>query len=136
MKPPPKSVIHINFDTGPLVFDARPIWAALMKAEKQRKIPAGRATELMERFGETAIHLGTRHYLMKQAIRELQAALLDVYNLIPEPWSIAAARGFRVVRGADWDKVRDRTGVGFVAAGGYSAIDEGRTAMILFKRDR
>ena len=107
-----------------------------MKAEKQRKIPAGRATELMERFGETAIHLGTRHYLMKQAIRELQAALLDVYNLIPEPWSIAAARGFRVVRGADWDKVRDRTGVGFVAAGGYSAIDEGRTAMILFKRDR
>jgi hypothetical protein len=108
MKPPPKSVIHINFDAGPLIFDARPIWAALMKAEKHRKIPVGQATELMGRFGETAIHLGTRHYLMKQAIGELKAALLDVYNLIPEPWSIESVRGYRIVKGGAWDRVRDR----------------------------
>jgi hypothetical protein len=108
MRPPPKSVIHINFDAGALVFDPRPVWAALLEAEKLGRIPAGRAEEVMEKFGETAIHLGTRHYLMKRAINELKESLLDVYNLSPDPWSIASVRDFRTVRGVDWDRVRDR----------------------------
>jgi hypothetical protein len=108
MASPPKSVIHINFMAGVLIFDARPIWTALRNAEKDRKVSTGLADRLFHELGGTAIHLGTRHYVMRRAVEELKSALLDVYNQVPEPWSIPAVRGFRVVSGDKCERARDR----------------------------
>jgi hypothetical protein len=108
MTPPPASVIHINFIAGSLVFDARPIWTAVRKAEETGKISKTVATRLFANLGGMAIHLGTRHYVMKRAIEELKAALQEIYELVPEPWSIPEKDGFRVVRGKDCERARDR----------------------------
>jgi hypothetical protein len=108
MKQPPTSVIHINFIVGPLVFDARPIWTAAREAEKYGKLQPNRATDLFNELGATAIHLGTRHYIMKRATEELKSSLRDIYNLVPEPWAIPETRGFRVVSGKSCELARDR----------------------------
>jgi hypothetical protein len=105
MSGPPQSVIHVNFIAGPLLFDARPIWTALRQAENDGKIHAPVPADLMREFGDTAIHLGTRHYVMKRAVEELKSALVDIYNLVPEPWSIPVTHGYRVITG---DQARDR----------------------------
>ena len=49
MKGPPHSVIHINFEGGPLLFDARPIWAVLRQAEARGKLAPSRAAEVSVR---------------------------------------------------------------------------------------
>jgi len=108
MKSPPSSVIHINFIAGSLVFDARPIWTATREAESKGKLPKQVATRLFTNLGGTAIHLCTRHYVMKHATEELKAALQDIYNLVPEPWRIPEKDGFRVVQGNDCERARDR----------------------------
>lgn len=108
MSRPPQSVIHINFIAGPLLFDARPIWAAAREAETQGKIPPNLATHLFSELGDTAVHLGTRHYIMKQATEELKNSLRDIYNLVPEPWAIPSKSGFRVVSGRECELARDR----------------------------
>jgi hypothetical protein len=108
MKPVPNSVIHINFIAGPLVFDARPIWTAARQAESQGKLPPQLGQRLFENLGGAAIHLGTRHYVMKRATEELRSALQDIYNLVPEPWSIPTTYGFRVVSGEACEQARDR----------------------------
>ena len=108
MKGPPSSVIHINFIAGPLIFDARPVWSAAREAESKGKIPEHLATRLYTSLGDTAIHLGTRHYVMKRAIDELKASLRDIYNLVPDPWSIPNRAGFRVVSGKECEHARDR----------------------------
>jgi hypothetical protein len=108
MRQPPRSIIHINFTAGALVFDARPIWTAATNAESLGKLPKLLASQLSADLGPTAIHLGTRHYVMKRAISELKIALEDVYNLVPEPWAIPDTRGFRVVSGKNCELARDR----------------------------
>jgi hypothetical protein len=108
MKGPPSSVIHINFIAGPLIFDARPVWSAAREAENKGRIPKQLATRLYTNLGDTAIHLGTRHYVMKRAIDELKASLRDIYNLVPDPWSIPNKAGFRVVSGKECEHARDR----------------------------
>lgn len=108
MKQHPTSVIHINFIAGPLVFDARPIWTAAIEAEKHGKLQPSLAAHLFNDLGATAIHLGTRHYIMKRATEELKNSLRDIYNLVPEPWAIPATRGFRVVSGTECELSRDR----------------------------
>jgi hypothetical protein len=108
MKSPPKSVIHINFVAGDLVFDARPIWTALRQAERNGKVSGGLADQLFQQFGGTAIHLGTRHYVMRRAVEELKSALLDVCKQVPEPWSVATVSGFRMVSGGACERARDR----------------------------
>ena len=108
MKPLPKSVIHINFIVGDLLFDPRPIWIALTHAFERGEVPAQLARELPKRFEETAIHLATRDYVMKRAIKELKGALADIYNQVPAPWSLPLADGYRVVRGEACEYPRDR----------------------------
>lgn len=104
----PQSVIHINFIAGALLFDARPIWAAARKAEERGKIQPNLATHLFNELGATAIHLGTRHYIMKRATEELKNSLGEIYNLVPEPWAIPVTRGVRVVSNANCEQARDR----------------------------
>jgi hypothetical protein len=108
MASPPKSVIHINFIAGDLIFDARPIWTALRNAEKGGRVSTGLADRLFQEFGGTAIHLGTRNYVMRRAVEELKSALLDIYNQVPQPWSIPTASDFRVIGGNECERARDR----------------------------
>jgi len=109
MTSPPKSVIHINFMAGALLFDARPIWTALRQAEAAGNVSSGMAQGLFEKFGDKAIHLGTRHYLMKQAVAELKNGLTAMYDQVPEPWNIPVAGTHRVVSGTSCERWRDRT---------------------------
>jgi hypothetical protein len=105
VKPPPKSVIHINFVPDDLQFDPRPIWASLRDASERAVVPAVLVGQLQQAFGETAIHLATRHYIMKRAIEELKTALTDIYNQIPDSWSVPALD--RVVKGQTSERARD-----------------------------
>jgi hypothetical protein len=107
MKQPPSSVIHINFIPGVLIFDARPVWSAAREAEAKGKLPQQLAAQLYSQLGDTAIHLGTRHYVMKRAIDGLKTSLRDIYNLVPEPWSIPEKAGFRVISGQECERARD-----------------------------
>jgi hypothetical protein len=108
MRSGPKSVIHINFVVGDLFFDARPIWAALSRAAERGEVAPSVANELPEKFGETAIHLATRHYLMKRAIEELKLALADIFNQVSEAWGMPEAGVDRVIRGSECERARDR----------------------------
>jgi hypothetical protein len=96
MKVPPQSVIHIDFEGGPLIFDARPVWTALRSAEARGKLAASLTADAAARFGNTAIHLGTRHYLMKRAVEELQGSLLELFNLVEDSWQPPTAN-YRVI---------------------------------------
>lgn len=107
MKGPPHSVIHINFEGGPLLFDARPIWAVLRQAEARGKLAPSRAAEVSAKFGNTAIYLGIRHYLMKRAIKELKDSLLDMFNLVEDAWKPPAAN-YRVIDEKKGGPARDR----------------------------
>jgi len=107
MNTPPKSVIHINFVVGALIFDARPIWSALRVAEQKGRVTLQTAESIQRKFGRTAIHLGTRHYLLRLAVDELSAALVDVYKLVPGQGP-PTVDGFRVVGGPEWNRERDR----------------------------
>jgi hypothetical protein len=108
MRRPPKSVIHINFLAGSLLFDARPIWTALRNAEEKGKIPRGLSEQLFQELGQVAIHLGTRYYILKRALEELKGALREIYNQVPEPWDVKSAGGVRVISGEACERARDR----------------------------
>jgi hypothetical protein len=108
MKQAPKSVIHINFIAGELLFDARPVWAALRRAVESGKVSKMLGDQLSKEFGETALHLGMRHYVMKTAVKELKSALGDVYKLVPEPWSVPDVNGYRVIHGKASESARDK----------------------------
>jgi hypothetical protein len=45
---------------------------------------------------------------MKRAIDELKAGLQDIYNFVPNPWSIPNRNGIRVVSGTECERARDR----------------------------
>src|ERR1039458_3488104 len=100
MHTPPKSVIHINFVVGALIFDARPIWGALRAAGQKGRISSQVSESIQRQFGRTAIHLGTRHYLLKVAAEELSAALSETYKLVPAQ-GVTTVDGFRVVGGPE-----------------------------------
>lgn len=79
MASPPKSVVHINFIAGALLFDPRHIWTALNEAALAGKMPPSLPQELGARLGAAAIHLGTREGLagwMTPAVTESRAARL------------------------------------------------------------
>jgi hypothetical protein len=109
MRQLPKSVIHVNFRvSSTLLFDTRPIWAALRQAEERGRVPASLTQELSQRFGETAEHLAVRHYIMACAIEELKSALSEIYNQVRDPWSLPSVDGCRAVRGEACERARDR----------------------------
>jgi hypothetical protein len=107
MRGPPHSVIHFNFVGGPLLFDPRPIWTALREAEAGGKVAEPLATEISQQFGNTAIHLGTRHYLMKRAIEELTDSLVEIFNLVEDSWQPPIAE-YRVIDEKKGGQARDR----------------------------
>lgn len=107
MGAPPKSVVHINFLPGVSVFDARPIWTALRKAEETGRVTPDVAQSIHGALDDTALHLRMRHYLLNLAVKQLRTALLDLYKLVPDEW-LPPVRGFRVVRGNDWERARDQ----------------------------
>jgi hypothetical protein len=104
----PKAVIHINFLPGELLFDPRPIWSALNRAGEAGSIPASLPLELGTKFGGTAIHIGTRDYIMRAAVRELKTALLAVYKLVGDAADIPDMANTRILRGSIVEGVRDR----------------------------
>jgi hypothetical protein len=108
MNPTPKAVIHINFLPGELLFDARPIWSALNRAAELGNVPPSLPEKLGKRFGGTAIHLGTRDYIMRATIRELKAAILEMCNLVSNAVEVSSIPNTRVLTGTDAERVRDR----------------------------
>lgn len=105
MSSAPKAVIHINFLPGALLFDPRPIWSSLNSAASSGKLPALLPQQLGQQLGVTAIHLGTRDYIMRAAARELKAAALAIYNLAPNAHQVSS---IRVLSGSDVEGARDR----------------------------
>jgi hypothetical protein len=104
---PPRSVIHINFVPYDLAFDARPIWTELRDAVGRSGLDTTTADRLQEEYGETAEHLATRHYLMRQAVGELKSALVDIYSQVPDQW-FDVPIGDRAVKGVACERARDR----------------------------
>jgi hypothetical protein len=107
MSPIPKAVIHINFLPGQLLFDARPIWTALNLATSRGKVPT-LSKKLGEYLGATAIHLGTRDYMLRAVIRELNASTKAIWEFIPTAVEVASIPNTRVMRGRAVEEARDR----------------------------
>jgi hypothetical protein len=103
----PKAVIHINFIPGELLFDARPIWTALNSASSKGKVPT-LPKELGEELGQTAIHLGTRDYMMRAALRELNASTKAIWEFVPSAIEVGSIPNTRVMRGRAVEDARDR----------------------------
>jgi hypothetical protein len=103
----PKAVIHINFLPGELVFDARPIWTALNLATSKGKTPTI-SKKLGEELGATAIHLGTRDYMLRAAIRELNASTRAIWEFVPTAVDVDSIPNTRVMRGRAVEDARDR----------------------------
>ena len=106
-KAAPSSVIHINFVPGVIVFDARPIWAALNEAAQRGKISPQLCEEVQQDFGQKAIHLGTKHALLALAIADLRDAQLKIAAVLDETL-VESHMGYRVVSGRTWEEARDR----------------------------
>jgi len=103
----PKAVIHINFLPGELLFDARPIWTALNLATGKGKVPT-LSKKLGEELGAVAIHLGTRDYMLRAAIRELNAATKAIWEFVPTAVDVGSIPNTRVMRGRAVEEARDR----------------------------
>lgn len=109
MQRAPKSVIHINFLPTDLIFDARPIWTALRVAEEDGRFPVGHFASTSAALGEAAIHMATRDYIMRAAVRELKDGVAALANRVPLTMSVDETRQPRLLRGIDIDPIRDRT---------------------------
>jgi hypothetical protein len=107
MSPAPQAVIHINFLPGELLFDARPIWTALNTATSKGKVPT-LPKELGEELGGTAIHLGTRDYMMRAALRELNASTKAIWDFVPSAIEVGCVPNTRVMKGRAVEDARDR----------------------------
>jgi len=107
MSSTPKAVIHINFLPGELLFDARPIWTALNLATGNRKVPT-LSKKSGEELGTMAIHLGTRDYMLRAAIRELNAATKAIWEFVPTAVNVDSIPNTRVMRGRAVEEARDR----------------------------
>lgn len=107
MSSAPKAVIHINFLPGELLFDPRPIWSALYSAALTGRLPTLLPQQLGEELGGTAIHLGTRAYIMRAALRELKAAILAIRNLATNATEVNSIPNTRVLSGSGAEGARD-----------------------------
>jgi hypothetical protein len=103
----PKAVIHINFLPGELLFDARPLWTALNFATSKGNVPT-LSQKSAEELGATAIHLGTRDYMLRAAIRELNAATKAIWDFVPTAVDVRSVPNTRVMRGRGVEEARDR----------------------------
>lgn len=108
MTSPKHAVIHINFQPTIITFDARPIWTALNQAEQRGALPTSTSADIQQRFGNAALHLATRHGLMTTALNNLKDRLKNVYDLVPDPWSIQVHQGYRTITGPQADQARDQ----------------------------
>lgn len=108
MQDAPKSVIHINFVPIDLSFDARPIWAAMRSAENKGKLAGGTFERISAELGGTAIHIATRDYVMRAAVRELKSAIGALSHLVPFTLSLDEMRQPRFLNGDKASALRDR----------------------------
>jgi hypothetical protein len=103
----PKAVVHVNFLPTVLVFDARPVWAAVLRASREKRLPADAMERISGAWGSTAIHLATRDGIMRVAVRELKAGMSTLCDLIPVNLSLDSLRQLPPLNGKDADKARD-----------------------------
>jgi hypothetical protein len=82
----PKAVIHINFMPEELLFEPRRIWTALDRAEKRGTIDPLTREHLLASLGNLAIHLATRDYMIRAAVRQLQQRFQKLGSLIQDKW--------------------------------------------------
>jgi hypothetical protein len=103
----PKAVVHVNFLPSTLVFDARPIWSAVMRASRKKRLPADAMERISGTWGNTAIHLATRDGIMRVAVRELRAGMTALCNLVPDTFSLDRLRQLPPLNGKEADNARD-----------------------------
>jgi hypothetical protein len=103
----PKVIIHVNFLPNMVIFDARPIWSAVMKASRENRLPADAMERISGRWGGTAIHLATRDGIMRMAVRELKTGMKSLCDLIPVTLSAVTLRQLPPLNGKDADNARD-----------------------------
>ena len=104
----PKAIIHINFLSGVLLFQPERVWTALRRGQENSKVSDQAARKLLADLGQTAIHLATRDYVLRSAVKQLKMSLVTLTDLIPEPWSIPRRHGYRVVGKDQIYSERDR----------------------------
>jgi hypothetical protein len=104
----PKAVIHINFLPMALLFDARPIWASVIRASNEGRLPADAMDRISGAWGPTAIHLATRNGMMRIAVRELKTGMQTLCDLVPVTLSIDALRQLPPLSGDTAESTRDR----------------------------
>jgi hypothetical protein len=103
----PKAVVHVNFLPTILVFDARPVWAAVLRASREKRLPADAMEYISGTWGNTAIHLATRDGIMRVAVRELKAGMSALCDLVPTTLSIDTLRQLPPLKGKDAESARD-----------------------------
>lgn len=108
MASPPKAVIHINFLPETLLFDARPIWGAIIKASHEGRLPPDAMQRISRPWGNTAIHLATRDAIMRCAVSELKTGMQILCDLIPTTLSLDTLRDMPPLKGEVADAARDR----------------------------
>lgn len=72
------------------------------------KISASLPQELGVQFGGTAIHLATRDFIMRAAVRELNAAMVVIRKLVIEAKEIRSIPSIRVLSGRGAESARDQ----------------------------
>jgi len=104
----PKAVIHINFLPTTILFDARPIWAAVIRAGHEGRLPADAMQRISGPWGNTAIHIATRDAIMRRAVRELKEGMQSLCDLIPVTLSLDRLLDLPPLRGDAAEGARDR----------------------------
>jgi hypothetical protein len=104
----PKSVIHIKFLPTNLAFEPRAIWAAVEGAASEGRLPSDAFEKISGVLGETAIHIATRDYIMRAAIRELKSSVAALCDLVPTTLLIDELRRPRVISAEQAEPIRDR----------------------------
>lgn len=104
----PKAVIHINFLPEILLFDARPIWGAVIKASREGRLLPDAMQRISGPWGNTAIHLATRDAIMRRAVSELKTGMQILCDLIPITLSLDRLRDMPPLKGEVADAARDR----------------------------
>jgi hypothetical protein len=103
----PKAVVQINFLPITLVFDARPIWSGVMRASREKRLPADAMERISGVWGQTALHLATRDGIMRVAVRELKTGMQTLCDLIPVTLSSDTIRQLPPLSGKDAEAARD-----------------------------
>jgi hypothetical protein len=111
-RPLPKAVIHINFLPETLLFEPRRVWTALMRAEAKGTVSSGATQKIQGDFGQTAICLAQRDYVLRMAVNVLRDSLSSLADRIPDPWTIPEVESggipYRVVSGKEVFQDREK----------------------------